>query len=581
MGLSLSGKIMLISLFLSLVCSAMPLSYAALTEPVNIDLLLRFKPGVNRLAGESLLRSFGARIIDEIPQIRVLVISIPIQDAENVKSALARNPIIDFVEENRLLKPSEIPDDPYYYKQWHLPKIDAPNAWDLSKGSPSIIIAVLDSGVDQSHPDLAGRLLSGWNFYDDNPDTSDVYGHGTKVAGTAAAITNNGIGVAGVAWDCLILPVRVTDPNGYTTYSLLSKGLIYAADCGAKAAIMSFRIFNGSATLTSAAKYLMEKGGLAVAAGGNTGTYENYSDNPYIISVSATDSGDMIASFSSYGPYIDLSAPGVSIYTTIMGGSYGSASGTSFSAPIVAGLIALIFSANPYLTPPQVEQILESTSIDLGSAGYDVYYGWGRVNAYEALKVAVGIAQPPRDITPPTVEIIYPRGGDIVSGAVIVSVGASDNVGVAKVELYRNGILFATDYDEPYEFYWDTTADPDGEYTFVAKAYDSAGNVGESKPVTVKVANPPTLSIISPSNGSTVSGFVNIVVSAYDNSGVSRVEFYINEKLVATSTSEPYSYRWNSRSVKDGWHTITIKAYDTHENSISVTIEVYVSNKKS
>ncbi|MEM2669050.1 MAG: S8 family serine peptidase, partial [Candidatus Bathyarchaeia archaeon] len=459
-----SGKMALTLVLLPLIFSAMLPTPIVSAETNRAELLLRFKPGVGRRSSGALLRSLGACVVDEIPQISVLVISVPGRVAERVKSALARNPIVDFVEENRLIEPSLTPNDPYYSRQWHLPAIGAPGAWNISTGSSDVVIAVLDSGVDPSHPDLAGKLLSGWNFYDNNADTSDVYGHGTKVAGAAAAIANNGIGVASVAWNCVILPIRVTDANGYTTYSLLSKGLVYAADRGAKAAVMSFQIFSGS-SLSSAAKYLMDKGGLAVAAAGNTGKYEDYADNPYIVSVSATASGDTLASFSSYGPYVDLSAPGVSIYTTVKGGSYGSVSGTSFSAPIVAGVAALIFSVNPSLTPADVERILESTAVDLGDSGYDVYYGWGRVNAYEALKAAAGAAPPPPDTTPPMVEITYPRSGDTVSGAVVVSVSASDDRGVARVELYKNGVLFAVDSDEPYEFYWDTTAESDGAYT--------------------------------------------------------------------------------------------------------------------
>ncbi|MEM1550757.1 MAG: S8 family serine peptidase [Candidatus Bathyarchaeia archaeon] len=567
-----------------LLCSVAFPALSALIESNKVELVLKFKPGINRHVSEVLLGSLGACVVDEIEQIGALVISVPKHAVSNIKSTLMKNKMVDFIEENCLIESLLVPNDPYYSSQWHLPKIDAPRAWDITTGNQTVIIAVLDSGVDPNHPDLAGKLLQGWNFYDNNEDTSDVYGHGTKVAGTVAAITNNGIGVAGVVWNCLILPIRVTDPNGYTTYSLLSKGLIYAADRGAKVAIISFQIFNGSTSLMSAAKYFVDKGGLIIAAAGNTGKYEDYTDNPYIISVSATTSSDAIASFSSYGPYVDLSAPGVSIYTTFKGGGYGASSGTSFSAPIVAGVAALIFSVNLSLSPSQAEQILKSTAVDLGETGYDVYYGWGRVEVYEALKAAASTVQPPPDTTPPNIEITYPRNGDTISGAIIVSVSASDDRGVVRVELYRNSMLFAVDSEEPYEFYWDTTADPDGSYTLVARAYDAAGNVGESSLVTVKVVNtrdikPPTVSITSPLNGSFVSGFVDIVVSAHDGSGVSRVEFYINGKLVARDTTEPYSYRWNTKSVRNGWHTITTKAYDIYGNKAEVTIKVYVTNR--
>jgi subtilisin family serine protease len=553
--------------------------------PDKTELLLRFKPGVTENFKRKLLTTFELEIVEEIHQIQTIIVRVPEKALQQVKNALSHNPMIDFVEENRQIPPSAIPNDPYYTKQWHLTKIGAPEAWKFSIGKSDVIIAVLDSGVDPNHPDLAAKLLPGYNFYDNNYNTSDVYGHGTKVAGVAAAITNNALGVAGIAWQCSILPVRVTDTDGYTSYSLLSKGLIYAADHGAKTATISFQIYGGKA-LSSAAKYFMDKGGLVVGAGGNTGQYCNDTDNPYIISVSATTSTDTITSWSTYGPYIDLAAPGSSIYTTFKGGGYGSASGTSFSTPIVAGLAALIFSANPNLTPTQVEQILKSTAVDLGSPGYDIYYGWGRINASKALRMAAGTPPPPQDTTPPNVAITYPKDGATVSASITVTVNASDNVAVSKVELYKNGELFAVDNEAPYEFYWDTTCDPDGQYTLYAKAYDSSGNVATSNTITVKVANtpkevnPPTINIIQPINGSTVSKIINITVSAYGESGISKVEFYINDKLLATDTTEPYTYRWNTRSVKDGWQTITAKAYDSLGNMAQTSIKVYVSNKK-
>lgn len=547
------------------------------------ELLLRFKPGASWQCREKILKDFGLEVLDEIPQIKVLVVSVPESALQRVKPALMRNPVVDFVEENVWVSPQVVPNDYYFSFQWHLRKIGAPDAWDISVGSSNVMVAVLDSGVDSSHPDLAGKLVSGWNFYNNNWDTSDVAGHGTAVAGVTAAATNNTIGVAGVGWNCLILPVRVTDENGYASYSLLSKGLIYAADRGARVAVVSFRIFNGSA-LTSAAKYFVDKGGLVFAAGGNTGQFENYTDNPYIISVSGTTSDDK--SWGSYGPYIDLSAPCSAIYTTTRGGGYGNVGGTSFSAPIAAGVAALIFSVNPSLTPSQVEQILESTAVDLGDPGYDIYYGWGRIDASKALREAVGISPPPPDITPPNVAITSPKDGATVSGGITVTVDAGDDVAVSKVELYKNGALFAVDFDAPYEFYWDTTCDPDGVYALTAKAYDKANNVGESNTVSVNVANkakdtsPPTISVTQPLNGSTVSRTIDIMVSAWDESGISKVEFYINAKLVATDSEEPYVYRWNTRSVKNGWHTIMVRAYDSFGNRAEASITVYVSNKK-
>jgi thermitase len=473
--------------------------------------------------------------VDEIPQIRVLVVSVPTDALPEVKSALSRNPRVEFVEENLQVAPAMVPNDYWYPSEWHLTKLKAPEAWDITTGDPSVIIAVLDSGVDSTHPDLAAKLLPGWNFYDNNADTSDVYGHGTKVAGVAAAVTNNGLGVAAIAWQCRILPVRVTDTSGYTTYSLLAKGITYAADNGAKAATASFLIYDG-ATLSSAAKYLMDRGGLVIAAGGNTGSEANYPDNPYIISVSATTSSDARASFSTYGPYIDLAAPGSSIYTTEKGGGYGIASGTSFSAPLTASLIALLFSADPSLTPAQVEQILESTAVDLGAAGYDQYYGWGRIDAARAVQAAANGVSPAPTPTPTPEPTPSPTPTP--------------------------------------------TPDPTPTPTPTPEPTPTPTPEPTPSPTPTPDTIPPTATIVQPSDGDDVSKIIEIIVEADDDTGISKVEFYLNAKLVATDAEYPYLYRWNTRSVKDGGQTIMVQAYDLTGNSASASIEVNVANKK-
>ncbi len=560
----------------------------------NSQLLLRFKPGVPEGAKTSLVRLLGLRVVDYVQQIDVYVVSAPDEKLRLLEPILRASPLIDLVEVDHPVAASRVPGDPYYSVQWHLQKIGCPSAWDISTGSSNVIIAVIDSGVDPSHPDLAGKLLPGWNFYDNNDDTSDLYGHGTKVAGVVAAVTNNGVGVAGVAWNCTILPVRVTSSRGYTTPSLLSRGLIYAADRGARVAVVSFHVF-GNSVVSSAAKYFVDRGGVVVAAAGNTGKYESYGDDPYVISVSATTNSDAIASFSSYGPYVDLSAPGSGIYTTFKGG-YGAVSGTSFSAPIVAGVAALMLSVNPSLTPAQVEQILESTAVDIGDPGYDVYYGWGRVDAYAALKAALEASSSScsMDAMPPSVEIVYPADGEAVSGSITVRVEASDDRGISKVELYKNGELFAVDPDPPYEFHWNTTDDADGAYALTARAYDMAGNAGASNNITVTVSNsprdadeafdsaPPTVKIIKPLNEQVVAKSAQIVVSASDDSGIDRMELCVGGSVIAVLCAEPYACAWDAGPVKDGRHMVTAKAYDIHgkcsEDSMSVCVQ-YVGDR--
>ena len=550
------------------------------------ELLVQLRPGVSENRAQQIYRSQGATVIDRLPQIRTHLIRVPAKALEKVQVALARRPEFQFVEKNLIHAPVASPDDPYYLMQWHLPAISAPSAWDLVQGD-GVTIAILDSGVDPTHPDLAAKLVPGYNFYDNNNDTADVYGHGTKVAGTAAAAGNNNLGVAGVAWNALLMPIRVTGTDGYAYTSTLSQGLIWAADHGARVMNMSFSGVAGISTITSAAQYARNLGGVVVAAAGNCGCYDSTPENPYIISVSATDSSDNLASFSSRGEYVDLAAPGEGIYTTVMGG-YGSVSGTSFASPITAGVVSLIMAANPGLAPAEVEQVLKTTADDLGDPGPDTSFGSGLVNAHQAVLAAYGQPPPLPDTTPPAVAVTSPLSGESVTGTITASVSASDDVGVAKVELYLDGALFAADAISPYTFTWDTAQSGDGPHTLTAVAYDAAGNSAASAPVNVSVANggadimPPTVAITAPASGSTVSKVVKVAVQARDNGLVSGVDFLVDGQISSTTncnaSSEDLTFVWNTRKDGRGAHTLTAVARDAAGNQsasppVAVTVK--------
>jgi hypothetical protein len=500
---------------------------------------------------------------------------LPSQASETaVAQQLARNPHLKFAELDRRVPLVLAVNDPYIGSQWHTPKISAPAAWDVTQGN-GVVIAILDTGVDGSHPDLSSRMVSGWNFYDNNSNTSDVYGHGTATAGTAAATTNNGTGVAGVAGQARIMPIRISDTSGYGYYSMIAQGITYAADNGARVASISYAALPSSASVQSAAQYMKSKGGLVVVSAGNYGRDEGFAQTTNMIPVSATDGNDQITSWSSFGAFVAMSAPGAGIWTTARGGGYSAVNGTSFSAPITAGTVALIMAANSGLSGAQAEQVLFSTATDLGATGRDNYYGYGRVNADAAVRAAINATTSPGDTTAPTASITAPLGGSIVSGLVAVNVNASDNVGVTKVELRVNGSVYATDTSSPFAFSWDSTRVANGTVNLQAVAYDAAGNAGASATTAVTVSNvtptpadttPPTVAIVSPSNGGTVSGTVTISASATDNIGVARVEFWVNNVLTATDTSAPYSFGWNTRKLS-GSQTIVAKAFDAAGNS--------------
>ena len=562
---------------LSIVTWFVPTGFAQnLPDRAPDELLVGLRGGVSDARAEQIYRSLGAQPIEILDKIQVHRIRVNPAAIDAVEKALLHRSEIKFVEKNLLVSPDFIPNDPLYSAAWHLQKVSMGLAWQISMGTESIIIAILDSGIDGTHPDLASKLVPGYNFYDGNIDTSDAFGHGTMVAGAAAAICDNGIGVASPACKNLIMPVRVSKPSGSAYYSTIAQGLTYAVDHGAKVMNISFGGVAASSTITSAAQYVNRHGGIVVAAAGNCGCFDSTADNPYLISVSATDGSDNLASWSSQGNYVDVAAPGVSIYTTTNGGGYSAVSGTSFSSPITAGIVALMMSANPSLKPAQIESLLESTADDLGPTGYDTAYGYGRVNAYSA--VAAGATNsPPPDTTVPVASITSPGNGATVSGGVSVSVSATDNVGVTRVDLYVDGSFFASDATSPYSFFMDTTAVKNGSYNLVAVAFDAAGNAGNSAGVTINVDNnqvadtqPPSVSIVAPVSTGRGKGEgnnkLNVSVSASDNVGVADVELWLDGSLVDTSAAAPYDFTINIAKLSGGSHVLQAKAYDPSGN---------------
>jgi len=449
-------------------------------------LLVRFRPGVASEHADAALRGVNGRAVRELPGIDVGVVELPAEaDEATVARALSLLPEVEFAELDRILPAEQlIPNDPWYGdpNSWSLVKINGPDAWAISTGSSSVIIAILDTGVYGMHEDLAAKMVPGWNVYDNNADTNDVYGHGTAVAGTAAASSNNGVGVASVAWGCSIMPVRISAADGTATISAVADGLSWAANHGARVANVSYKA-TGSSTITRAAKYFQSKGGVVTVAAGNDGGFTSLQDDPYILTVGATDSWDNMYSWSCYGNNQDLVAPG-NVETTTVWGGYGIKGGTSFAAPIVAGAAALVLSVNPNLTPGQVQDTLKQSADDLGAPGWDPSYGAGRVNLARALNMTP-VGDGGADFVPPSVTITSPSDGASASGAVSVLVNATDNVGVVKVELYVDGVLYNTSTSAPFTIRWNSRKTTGGAHTLESRAYDPAGNTGTSSPVKV------------------------------------------------------------------------------------------------
>jgi len=336
----------------------------------------------------------GGKVVRSIPQIKAQVVTIP-KGQEFFKSWVYRlHSKVCHVEPDYVAQVVDVPNDPYFNDsyQWGMFKTQAPQAWDITHGSSGIRIAILDTGIDSSHPDLGAKVVARENFTSSDTTEPVSNSHGTHVAGIAAAISNNGIGVAGLGHSSSLMNVRVASDDGYGYYSWIAQGIIWATDNGADVINLSLGGTSPSSTLEQAVDYAWNHGVVVVAAAGNTGStsplYPAYYDK--CLAVAATSDNDQLTSWSSRGSWVDVAAPG-SAYSTKLDGQYGNMAGTSMASPHVAGLAGLVFSVASDTNGngrrnDEVRAAIEATCDDVG---IDVAYG--RINAYHA----VGGSSPP------------------------------------------------------------------------------------------------------------------------------------------------------------------------------------------
>jgi subtilisin family serine protease len=359
------------------------------------------------------------------------------EQRQEVLSRLRADAAVLRAEEDGVARASFVPDDPRYPELYGLARIGAAQAWDVSQGQ-GVVVAVVDTGLDRAHPDIDANAWvnpaeipsngvdddgngyvddwRGWDFVgvnheapvpDNEPD--DVHRHGTHVAGTVAAEGNNGLGVIGAAWRARIMPLKGLDDSGSGGDAGLAEAIVYAADQGADVINASWGRRGASQVVGEAIDYAHALGVVFVAAAGNDGDESSNhfpASFPNAIAVSALDAEDQLAEFSNFGFKVDLSAPGVGILSLQAStGDYFPLSGTSMAAPHVAGVAALVLARHPELTSDQVRQILRASATDLGPAGKDAQYGYGRVDAARA--VGIDQAPPTRIRTPGDQGSIY------------------------------------------------------------------------------------------------------------------------------------------------------------------------------
>ncbi|MFO7956539.1 MAG: PKD domain-containing protein [Candidatus Brocadiia bacterium] len=493
---------------------------------------------------------------------------------QGIARALRATGAVEFAEPDYLIAPVALPDDPSYDSQWHHETIESARAWDYCTGDANITVAVCDTGVQADHPDLSANMGSeGYNAVDGSSDTSPVMNHGTQVAGCIGAVGNNAVGVSGVNWTVSIMPIRVTNrSDGYAYYSDMARGIQWAADHGARVANLSY-LAAGSYTIDSAAHYLRDKGGLLFVAAGNNGADKSGSwpDFSSFIAVGATTSSDTKASFSNYGEFIDLVAPGSGIRTTTTGGSYASVSGTSFSSPIAAGVAALAWSAEPAQSPAQLEDLLFSTCVDLGDAGEDNVYGHGRVDSGAALAKLGGEApnQPPTASATAT-----PKSGTAPLEVSFDGSGSTDSDGTIASYTWdfgdgstATGATFTHTYSDA------------GSYAATLTVTDDDGATGSaSVTVTVEMANePPEAS----ATATPTTGTAPLEVS-FDGSGSSDSDGNIASYTWdfgdgSTATGATVMHTYSDAGSYSA--TLTVTDDDGASDSASVTVTAEAANE--
>lgn len=450
-----SFRALILGLFLFL---SAPFTGTASAEEgyVPDELIVKMKDGSTAVTTTRSLRGLDrAEVKQSIGELGMVVLKTRSGNSlEALEAELRSDPNVEYVEKNYYVWADAVPNDPSYNRQSYLGKIGAPKAWDRTKGSANVIIAVLDTGVESSHEDLGGKLIQGCNvlgaFTDTGcgANTEDVHGHGTGVAGTAAASTNNGRGAAGVCWNCPVLPVKVLADGGGGTVGDMVEGILfarnYAVQNPSKRVIINLslgRECNTSGPTKAeqdAINLAWGSGVLIVAAAGNSGN--NLRQCPAsannVIAVSATTISDTKASFSSFGTFVDISAPGVGIYNAIgtadtPGSFYTSWSGTSFSSPIVSGVAGLVWSADMSLTNAEVEDILKDSALTLVPS---THFGAGRVNADLAVALASpGAPQPTSAPTPKPTTPPGPAGNAAISPFDPGAAGVANTISVTGV----------------------------------------------------------------------------------------------------------------------------------------------------
>lgn len=605
-------------------------SSQSLTAYVEGEVIVAFKRNLTQAKIDNIIRSNGGKASDKIKSLNVYRLKIK---GDVKRSAKRYRGVrgVKYAEPDFRIASLTTPNDSLFSSQWAPVRISAPAAWDIERGlNNPVVVAVIDTGVDKANAELGSKIVSGYDFVNNDLDAVDDNGHGTHVAAIAAAETNNAQGIAGISWGAKVMPVKVLDMWGSGTTFDACKGILFAADNGAKVINMSFGGSSYSVTERDSVDYAYNKGVTLIAAAGNSSSntylYPAALDN--VISIAATDPNDLRAGFSTFNDKVDLAAPGVSIISSVLHGQFESWSGTSMASPHAAGLAALILSQKPAYSPAQVELVMEKTADDVNAAtypGYDIYIGAGRINAANAL--ADGLPLPPMPQTPPTppapeppiATIIIPASGQTVSGTIDIEGRIDDSATGGQritdaeiaVDMGSSSPMNAKDgaFDSSLESVvskLDTSRLGNGNHTIYVRGRDSGGLWSNWAAVTVLVRNDSgeglIVKITYPTPDSPQPGFFGVIgvtgiakhlepakfagykLEYQKNHSSANAEVNDHEwTLITTSTTAVDNGSlgsWDANGLQPGMYKLRLTGYDIFGNSLSDTEYLRILNKE-